>query len=418
MPATAAKELLHMNADLDGPQTLLSETGARILFVDDEPGVFHGMQRALRPYRTEFVLRSAQSVPHALAAMRQWHPTAVVSDVAMPEQSGLDLLRIMSADETLSRIPVIMLTGSAESDLKRKALDSGAVDLLEKPIRAEDLVARLRSAIRLRRYDDHIRTENTRLEEQVRLRTRALESSHAEMILRLAIAGEFRDRETAGHVCRVAHATAAIAEQLRVNQSTLHQLMQAAALHDIGKIGIPDSILLKPGPLEPHERTVMEGHCRIGWEVLRLDVGTGASPFVNTILSPPPNAGPATPANDVMSMAADIALHHHERWDGTGYPTGARQSDIPIEARIVAVADVFEALCHARPYKPAFTVDRAVATIEEGAGTHFDPTAVAAFLRAVPAVLQVFRRFADAAPSAPTTHKPARPAADHTPTAA
>lgn len=381
---------------------------AKILFVDDDPRIFDGMLRALRTFQTEFVLRGTHSAQDAIQAMHEWQPTAVVSDVAMPGQSGLDLLAAVSADDALRHIPVIMLTGSGESDLKRKALDRGAVDLLSKPIRAEDLVARLRSAIRLRRYDDHIRTENARLETQVRRRTQELEHAHGEMVLRLAIAGELRDRETAAHVCRVAHASAAIAQELGVPRTTQHHLMQAAALHDIGKIGIPDSILLKPGPLEPHELTIMQQHCRIGWEVLRLDVDTGASLFVNTILLGPHAERPAMAASSVMSLAANIALSHHERWDGTGYPGGLRRDAIPLEARIVAVADVFEALCHARPYKPAHSTDRAVATITEGAGTHFDPDVVAAFLRAVPAVLRVFDRFAD--PHAPDTrHEPTGP---------
>lgn len=368
---------------------------ARVLFVDDDPGVFQGMVRTLRRFRREFELRGASSVSEGLREMREWRPAVVVSDVAMPGRNGLDLLRAVSADEELRVIPVIMLTGSAESDLKRQALDRGAVDLLNKPVGAEDLVARLRNVVRLRRYEDHIRTENARLEAQVRGRTAELERAHGEMVLRLAVAGEFRDRETGVHVCRVAHAAAAIGREMGMSASCVRVLMQAAALHDIGKIGIPDSILLKPGPLDDRERLIMQEHCRIGWEMLRLDVATGSSLFVHAILPGARGQAASTAGIDVLSLAANIALCHHERWDGRGYPDGRRREEIPLEARIVAVADVFEALCHERPYKPAMSVDEAVGTIERESGSHFDPAVVSAFLRALPAVLQVFERFSE-----------------------
>ncbi|MFG0304962.1 MAG: HD domain-containing phosphohydrolase [Phycisphaerales bacterium JB040] len=368
---------------------------ARVLFVDDDPGVFEGISRSLRPFRGEFSLRGGGSVDEALGAMRSWSPEVVVSDVAMPGRSGLELLREVSRDPELRFVPVIILTGSAESDLKRRALDLGAVDLLNKPIGVEDLVARLRNAVRLRRYEDRVRGEARRLEGLVRRRTLELEHAHAETVLRLAMAGESRDRETGAHVCRVAYASAAIAAAIGYPESRLAMLTQAAALHDIGKIGVPDSVLLKPGPLDECERLLMQGHCRIGWELLRQDRPAGGGLVADALATLGPGSSGERPRNGVLELASVIVLSHHERWDGGGYPNGSRGIEIPLEARIVAVADVFEALCHKRPYKESMPVHRAAALIEQESGRHFDPTVVGGFRRALQEVLRVFARFSD-----------------------
>jgi len=368
---------------------------ARVLFVDDDPRVFQGMTRALRPFRDEFEIQGQDSVDAAIREMRRWQPAILVSDVSMPGQNGLDLL--VASDEALRTTPVIMLTGNAQSDLKRKALNFGAIDLLNKPVAIEDLVARLRNAIRLRRYEDHIRTENIRLEGQVRRRTDELERAHAEMVVRLAIAAEFRDKETAAHVCRVELATAEIARRMGLEARRLETLKQAAALHDLGKIGIPDSILHKPARLDDDERRIMKNHCRIGWEMLRADVGIGHSLMADALIPDSLGAEDASRGNEVLDLAAQIALSHHERWDGSGYPDGKRGEEIPLEARIVAVADVFEALCHQRPYKGPLRPPDAAAIIEREAGAHFDPDVTRAFRRAMPEIIEIFNRFADRA---------------------
>lgn len=362
----------------------------RVLFVDDEAPVLTAIARMLRRHRNEFDVRGVTTARDAITTAREWRPSVIVSDVAMPKRSGLDLLSDIQADSELNVIPVIMLTGSADADLKRRALDRGAVDLLNKPVQTLDLVARLRSVVRLRRQDDYIRGENERLRDQVRRRTAELEQSHNELVFRLALAAEFRDQETGAHICRVAHASVVIARALGYHDEFLDLLLPAAALHDIGKIGIPDAILLKPGRLTAEERRVMETHCRIGWRLLQCQA---APNLVIGSVVPVAIRAFDTPPNRLVNRAAAVALSHHEWWNGSGYPSGLRGEAIPLEARIVAVADVFEALCHERPYKPPMPAPLAMRQILEGAGTQFDPTLVAAFESVVDDITDVFNRF-------------------------
>lgn len=368
---------------------------ARVLFVDDEPAVIGAITRMLHAHRDEFEVRGATNAAEALVIANAWRPTAIVSDFAMPGMDGLELVAAVRSDPRLAVIPVIMLTGSADADLKRRALDAGAVDLLNKPAQTLDLVARLRSVVRLRKKEDHIRGENARLRDQVRLRTSELEHSHNELVLRLALVAEFRDRETGAHVCRVAHASAMIAEAMGLDEEFRGTVLPAAALHDIGKIGVPDAILLKPGALSEDERRIMQTHCRIGWEMLQMRPAHDLA--IGSLIPDAVRASDGSPGNRFLDCAAQVALHHHERWDGAGYPTGRSGEDIPLAARIVAVADVFEALRHARPYKTAMPSDQAMRIMREGAGAHFDPEVAGAFETVSGRIDDMFARFADAA---------------------
>lgn len=343
----------------------------RILFVDDEPNFLAGLRRMLRRYQEFWDLDFASGVDDALERITQSSYDVVVSDVNMPLKSGFDLLTALQESPGTKNIPVIILTGNAETDQKRRALDLGATDLLNKPVNEQDLVARLRSVLRLKSYQDALEAQNEILEEKVRERTLDLELARQDMVWRLAKAGEFRDEETGAHVIRVACYSRILASKRGLGTSVTDLVFRASPLHDIGKIGIPDSILLKSGPISPEERNTMQRHCEMGASIL-LEQPKAIRAFVDA-KAPLAQSMNLDCGNDLRNMAAEIAMSHHERWDGTGYPRRLAQADIPVSGRIVALADVYDALRTRRSYKPAFDVPKTFAIMREGAGSHFDP---------------------------------------------
>jgi putative two-component system response regulator len=356
----------------------------KILFVDDEKNFLEGIRLMLRGHRKEWDCSFAVGAEAALEMTRTVNFDAIVSDVSMPGMSGLDFLAYLREFEATSTVPVVILTGNAEKDLKRKALDLGATDLLSKPVTAEDLVARLRSVLRigsyqeeLRSYGEQLESYNELLEEKVNQRTTALELSRRDIVWRLAKAGEFRDEETGDHVVRVANCSRALATALDINDTTVQSIFLTSPLHDIGKIGIPDAILLKPGGLDAAERKIMESHCEIGAAIL-LDEPKGMRDLAEA------QDAEAQPrdlesGHELRAIAAAIVMSHHEKWDGSGYPGGLQGSDIPLSGRIVALADVYDALRSERPYKKPFEKEKCIAIIEEEKGKHFDPDIVEAF---------------------------------------
>lgn len=350
----------------------------RILFVDDDHHFREGLRLTLRTYQREWDVTFAESVDDALAQARQVVPDVIVSDVNMPRRSGLDLLVELKEDPVLKKLPVIILTGNAELDLKRKALDLGATDLLNKPFQREDLVARVRNAVRLKSYEDQLRDHNQILEDAVEERTRELERSKRGILWRLAKAGEFRDEETGNHVARVACSSQLVAKALGVDDDLVEAIFLTSPLHDIGKIGISDSILLKPGSLTNEEMDVMRTHCMIGAAIL-LETPSGFGDFGEAFLGADHDKG--MEADVLLQTASEICLTHHERWDGDGYPHQLAGDTIPISGRIVAVSDVYDALRSARPYKQAFSIDKALSIIQESRGTHFDPDVCDAFAK-------------------------------------
>lgn len=342
-----------------------------ILFVDDEPSFLHGLRRLLFSQRRVWDMFFVHSANEALAQTAEMDFDLIISDVGMPGKDGFELLTVLRQTERTRDIPVIILTGGDEVSFKRRALDMGATDLLNKPVSLEDLVARIWSALRLKSYQDELKSQKEILEQRVRERTVELEESRLDIIWRLAKAGEYRDRETGNHIVRVAYYCHLLAEQLGMDKDFTKLLFMTSPLHDIGKIGISDTILLKPGKLTPEERGIMEQHSEIGAEILQPDSWqTNALRAVEIIglQQPPVNLD-----NPLLKMAGVIALGHHERWDGQGYPQKLRGDKIPLAARIVALADVYDALRSARPYKPAFTHEKTLAIMKEEAGGHFDP---------------------------------------------
>jgi len=346
---------------------------ATILFVDDEAAVLDGFRRQLRSTSRDWELRFAGSVAEALAITSQDDIDVVVSDINMPGRDGFELLRAFGDEESPTWKPVIMVTGLGDAVLKRKALDLGAADLLAKPVQPEDLLARLHSAVRLARYRRTVERQNERLEATVAQRTAELANSRFEIIWSLARACEARDEITGNHVLRVALYTRALARELLLESSDVEALFLAAPLHDIGKIGIPDELLRGRGRLTPAEFEVMKQHTTIGAQILSQE-GVGSR------LARAWRGGASERTdNPILSVASEVALSHHERWDGKGYPHGLAGDDIPRSARIVSVADVYDALRSERSYKPAFSEEQSFAMVLEGAGTQFDPDVVTAF---------------------------------------
>ncbi|MBR9991248.1 MAG: response regulator [Gemmatimonadetes bacterium] len=330
---------------------------ARILIVEDDPAVQQVLARMLSSNGFANVTRVAD----AEIALDLWvtqPPDLALIDLHMPRTNGFQFLeRIREHDNGEEFLPVIMLTGDANPDVRRRALDLGAHDFLTKPFDITEVLLRIRNLLRTRLLNRRLLDSNNALEARVKERTSNLEESRREALEHLARAAEFRDDVTGHHTHRVGSLSAGIALELGLDAESVDLILNAAPLHDIGKIGIPDSILMKPGPLTRDEFDVMKEHTTIGAAIL---------------------AGSQSP---VFVLAREIALKHHERWDGSGYPDGTRGNAIPLAGRIVCAADVFDALTNERPYKHAFSVAATMAEIEAHAGTQFDPAVVEALKR-------------------------------------
>ena len=362
----------------------------QILFVDDDPYILDTLRRLLQARSTMWDMHFVGSADAALKVMRERNIDTVVTDVRMPGRSGFDLLDEITSQAHTKDIPVIILTGEHDEDMKCKALDKGAADLLNKPPCISELIGRLNSVLRLKDYQDQIKRQNHQitmynlsLEARVKERTRELTASQQEIVWRLAKAGEYRDEETGNHVLRVAQYCRVIGEALGLEADRIDMLSVTSPLHDIGKIGIPDSILHKPGKLTQEEWHIMQAHCEIGARILREDYA---------MLMPVRHASDLDldrPGNPMLDMATTIALSHHEKWDGSGYPHRLVGEQIPLEARIVAVADVYDALGSARPYKPAFEEEEVLCKMARGAGEHFDPFVYSGFMKSFDALRNI-----------------------------
>lgn len=340
-----------------------------ILFVDDEPNFLKGLHRLLRRHKDEWQTSFAEGVDKALELISETSFDVIISDVHMPIKTGFDLLAELQANPSTRTIPIIILTGSSDNTIKRKALQSGATDLLNKPVGYEDLVARITSALRLKSYQDEVIHHNERLQEKVNERTAELQFLHHDLIWRLAKAGEMRDEETGDHVVRVAHYSKLIATALGLSKKEIELIFFTSPLHDLGKIATPDGILLKNGKLDELEWTIMMRHCQVGASILLEEPKQLTLPS-----SDKPHIPFSFAINDeIKKTAATIALNHHERWDGSGYPNNLYKTDIPLPGRIVAFADVYDALRSERPYKRPFSKEETWEIITASVGSHFDP---------------------------------------------
>lgn len=336
---------------------------ATILVVDDEPTNISILAQLLSP---EYQVLVANNGARALELVASDHqPDLVLLDVMMPEMSGFEVCERMKSSPLTADIPVIFVTAMSDAHSEEHGFALGAVDYISKPVVPSIVMARVRAHLAL-----HDQTRA--LEGLVKERTRELNETRLKVIQRLGRAAEYRDNETGMHVVRMAQYSRMLAERLDMAPKYVAQVFDAAPMHDVGKIGIPDRILLKPGKLDPDEFEIMKSHTTIGAAIIG-DAGE----------------------SELLALAASMALTHHEKWDGSGYPHGLDKEDIPIEGRIIAIADVFDALCSDRPYKTAWTVEDAVTFIREGAGTHFDPELVSAFVSMEEAAAAVLRAHSD-----------------------
>lgn len=362
----------------------------KLLFVDDEPRILDGLRRMLRAKADEWECHFVENVEDALNLLATTSMDAIVSDLNMPGLNGIEFLTILRGDSRYEFLPFLMLTGNGELSAKRTALEAGATDFLNKPCDFAELTARLRNAISLKDFQDTIRLQNDHLAQRIIERTQELEESRRDVVYLLAKAAETRDSDTGLHILRVGLFAKILAGALGLSSEAQERIFLASTLHDVGKIGISDEILRKPGPLSPEERATMEKHCEIGAQILSDD-------FQTTFRFLSKSAGTAPRENDLLLAASSIALHHHERWDGSGYPHGLSGEEIPMEARIVAVADVYDALRSCRPYKDAFTAEQALEMIVQNKGSHFDPRVVDATVENFGLFEETLAQFSDGA---------------------
>ena len=372
--------------------TLERTRAAKIMIVDDEPYNVLVVRKFLQQGGYSKFVSTTES-PKVLDLLRREQPDLVLLDVMMPQVSGLDILRAMKMDESLSTIPVVVLTASPEASIKTQALELGVADFLSKPVDPSELLLRVRNVLTMKVQFDLMAKNSAELETQVRERTSELAESRRQVIYCLARACEFRDNDTGSHIIRVGKFAGIIARELGYSETQVDSLELAAQLHDIGKIGLPDAIFNKPGKLDPDEYAIVHKHCGIGkqilgclptddWSTLKQHTKLGAR-MLNAKASP------------VLALAARIALTHHEWWNGDGYPLGLSGKDIPIEGRITAVADVFDALSCKRIYKKAFNREKCFTILEEGRGKQFDPTVLDAFFRRSDQIIETQIRYAD-----------------------
>jgi putative two-component system response regulator len=365
---------------------------AKILMVDDEECNILVARKYLQTDGYTKIQAVTDSTK-AIALIRSEKPDLVLLDVMMPKVSGLDILQVMALDPVLQRIPVLILTASNDAQTKKNCLELGASDFLGKPVDPNDLLPRVRNTLTNKQHQDRLSQYAERLESIVRERTMELVASRQQVIHCLARAAEFRDDNTGQHVVRVGRYVGVIARRLGFSDSQVELLELAAQLHDIGKIGIPDDILKKPGKLDPDEYNLMQRHCMIGKKII-----APLLPEEFTVLKSHTRIGSNllnVRSSPLLVLAARIAQTHHERWDGTGYPLGLRGEDIPIEGRLTSVADVFDALSTSRPYKAAYPREKCFKILEEGRGTQFDPRVLDAFFASSDEVVQIQLEYMD-----------------------
>jgi putative two-component system response regulator len=365
---------------------------SKVMIVDDEPLNIKILRRLLELEGFSQFVTTTES-PTAISLIRQEQPDLVLLDLMMPYVSGLDILAEVRADESISFIPIVILTAITDRETRIKAVELGATDFLNKPVDASELLPRVRNVLAVKGFQDQLRNYNHDLEAAVRKQTAELENSHRDLVRCLAQAAEYRDDDTGHHVLRVGRYARLIGEALGFNERTLDTLEQAAQLHDIGKIGIPDEVLLKPGKLTEDEFTVMQKHANFGKRILAR-----RSPDEEKSIRRHAEVGAhilEVGTSQLLDMARIIAISHHERWDGKGYPLGLQAEDIPLVGRIVAVADVFDALSSRRCYKEPFPIDKCFEIMCEQRGAQFDPAVIDAFFQARENIILIQLQFAD-----------------------
>lgn len=344
---------------------------ARVVIVDDRStarNLLEGLARTLEP---GVIVDTFADPAEALAQMQHHTPDLIITDYRMPGMDGIEFTRRIRAERRLSDVPIVIVTVVEDRQIRYQALENGATDFLTRPIDPQECRARCLNLLALRRSQKLVADRALWLEDQVLQATREVRTRERETLMKLAKAGEYRDEETGNHILRMSRYARLIAEELGLSAMECDEIEVASPMHDIGKIGIPDLVLLKPGQHTPEEREIMRRHPLIGHEIL------DGSP------------------SRYLQVGAIIALGHHERFDGTGYPHKLTGDAIPLQARIVAVADVFDALTSKRPYKGAWPFEDALKYLRSESGRQFDPACVIAFERRIDAVAAIMRVLGD-----------------------
>lgn len=341
---------------------------ATVVVIDDMAPNLRLLESSLRAFGLRHVHGFTSSAA-GLEFLQHQHWDLLLLDLDMPPPNGFDILQQLGRDE---RAPVIIVTALSSATDRRRGLELGANDYICKPLDLPEVLLRIRNNLQLSLANQALQRERDKLDQQVQKRTHQLRESFQALIHSLARAATFKDNETGNHILRIGAMAALIARHIGQPDSWVDTIGMAAPMHDVGKIGIPDAILHKPGRLDPHERDVMNRHARLGYDIL---CDKCHDPLIN--------------------MAAAIALCHHEHWDGSGYPQGLSGPAIPLAARIVALCDVYDALRSTRPYKQAWSAEQTQQHIQREAGRQFDPELVAAMVRLFPQIEALLLQMAD-----------------------
>jgi putative two-component system response regulator len=340
-----------------------------LLIVDDVPANLRVLVSYLKNFN--FKVRVAQDGVDALEQVNIAPPDLILLDVMMPRLNGLEVCRRLKADAKTKEIPVIFMSALDDTFDKIAGFEAGSVDYITKPFQHEEVLARITTHLTIKNLQEEIKQQNALLEQRVQERTKELEETRLHVIRSLGKAAEYRDNETGMHVVRISKYVGILAEALQLDTLQKEIMINAAPMHDVGKIGIPDHILLKRGRLSPDEWDIMRTHTTIGEKIL-----SGSN-------------------SELLQTAALLARTHHERWDGTGYPLGIKGEEIPLISRIVAICDVFDALLSRRPYKEPWSVQETVKYILEESGKHFDPMIVKLFEEKLPDLLAIQTQYHD-----------------------
>ncbi|HWK53436.1 MAG TPA: HD domain-containing phosphohydrolase [Hyphomicrobiales bacterium] len=347
---------------------------APIFVVDDEPVNLKLVERILgnEGFRT---VHSIQHPEQVVEHYRQVRPHLILLDINMPHLDGFGVLQALKQHSDTPLPPVAFLTAQNASEYRVKAFDNGVLDFISKPFNRLELIARVKNLLALEHAHQALEHRKNDLEAMVQQRTEALRKTQLLVMQKLGRAAEYRDHETGAHILRMSHTAALLARELGCGDNDVQQILHASPLHDVGKIAIPDHILLKQGRFTAEEWAIMQSHTTLGYQILQAE------------------------ESELLTLAGEIALHHHEKWDGSGYPHQLAGERIPLSCRIVAAADVFDALLSQRPYKQPWELDQALAYMNAQTAKQFDPAIMTAFNRRIDDIVAIRAQYQDPAPN-------------------